>query len=443
MADNKFGLSDALINAVRQVAENNAPLPRDERERDLARQATMKPKNLDEALTPKQKKEFAKLAPPEGEITFADKIAGAKKNTKKMQEAKKLVDATTDKMLKDDPAAGVIAKAVVGSLRLAGKGIKKIVGKEEFRVRNSDDIMDEGMFDRFKKKPKEGDIAPKTLADKLNAQNAKLKPKSKTPHPGPVGSDVKEESELVNEKSTYPGMTHLGYVPDAKSAEFDKHMDRSEYPHVREIHGPDHKEGMSAVYSSNPEAAKHARKFPGFQEVKKEETELDEAKKLQKLTPEQKQRLAQRRKTMTKAAKAAKPPKPMKQKAYVYPEGEPKGRENETPNDNPNENIITQLRKLPFEGKHRITFKNGKTHLLSPAIVNKAHTLHTNMHPSKKGDFQERLAASLESFQDAVKNPENEAPKPKGKFALGPLRPDFMQKLDQMAAAHAARQKKK
>lgn len=200
MADNKFGLSDALINAVRQVAENSAPLPRDERERDLERQARMKPKSLDEALTPEQKKKFAALAEPKDKITFADKIAGAKKNTKKVQEAKKFVDRTTDEMLKDDPAAGLIAKAVVGGLRLAGKGLKKIVGKEEFQVRNSDDIVDEGMFSVKTNKPKEGDTAPETLADKLNKQNANLKPKSKTPHPGPVGSDVKEESEIDEAK---------------------------------------------------------------------------------------------------------------------------------------------------------------------------------------------------------------------------------------------------
>jgi hypothetical protein len=381
MADNKFGLSDALINAVRQVAENSAPLPRDERERDLARQATMKPKNLDEALTPKQKKEFAKLAPPEDQITFADKIAGAKKNTKKMQEAKKLVDATTDKMLKDDPAAGLIAKAVVGSLRLAGKGIKKIVGKEEFRVRNSDDIMDEGMFDRFKKKPKEGDIAPKTLADKLNAQNAKLKPKSKTPHPGPVGSDVKEESELDEARLTQD-----------QRREFDQRH-----------------------------AGTKTNRTPAEQKAYME--------KMKKL-----------RASKSKAAQAAKPPKPMKQKAYVYPDGESNGNENEKQEDNANLHIINQLRKKSVEGKHRITFRNGKTHLLSPAVVGKALTLHGNMHPSEKGDFQERLAASLESFQDAVKNPKNEAPKPKGKFALGPLPKDFQQKLDQVAAAYKAKQ---
>ena len=155
--------------------------------------------------------------------------------------------------------------------------------------------------------------------------------------------------------------------------------------------------------------------------------------------------LMQRRIAMkgTKEAPKVMVPKE-KAKAYVHPEGEPKGRENETPKDNPNENIINQLNKEALEGKNRITFRNGKTHLLPTSIVNKARTLHGNMHPSKKGDFQERLAASLESFQDAVKNPENEAPKPKGaRLAPPDMRPDFYKRLTQMSAAHNARQKER
>jgi hypothetical protein len=176
----------------------------------------------------------------------------------------------------------------------------------------------------------------------------------------------------------------------------------------------------------------------------KEEADLDEAKVVRtKRTPEQQakvDRMVKSRLQKSKAARAAQAAsgqvRPAKAKAYVSPETDEKGKENETPNDDPRENIINQLRKLPVEGKHRITFKNGKTHLLPTSIVNKARTLHGNMHPSKKGDFQERLAASLESFQDAVKNPENEAPKPKGRdarLAPKPLGKNFMDDLDRVA----------
>ena len=143
------------------------------------------------------------------------------------------------------------------------------------------------------------------------------------------------------------------------------------------------------------------------------------------------------------AAKAAAPPKPKKPQAYVSPD-KPKGAENETPNDDtrdPRENIINQLRKQPVEGKHTITFRNGKTHLLSPAIVNKARTLHANMHPRDKGDFQERLAASLESFQDAVKNPEGEAKKKTNPLDPKPLGKDFMARLSAAAARHKNKNK--
>lgn len=191
----------------------------------------------------------------------------------------------------------------------------------------------------------------------------------------------------------------------------------------------------------------------------KGETELDEAKltaaqirdqvaagralSKKPITPEERARAAARRAKMSKKAKADAPQKPKKPQAYVSPD-KPEARENETPNDDdPNKNIIDQLRKLPFEGKHRITFKNGKTHLLSPAIVNKALTLHANMHPRDKGDFQKKLAASLESFLDAIKNPENEAPKPKGKEALlapKPLDKNFMANLDRLSKAYKEKQ---
>jgi len=291
--------------------------------------------------------------------------------------------------LKDDPAAGLIAKAVVGGLRLAGKGLKKIVGKEEFRVRNSDDIVDEA---------------------------------------------TSSNTRLVNRLKQH------GFNADEveRKAKADLAKTRA-----------DQKEAKKRNAAAEAAAAERSKMFakPMF---KKEETELDEAKVERKpLTPEQKakfKKAADRRASMSKAAQAAKPPKPMKQKAYVHPEGEPNNTEKPTPKDNPNENIINQLNKEALEGKNRITFRNGKTHLLPTSIVNKARTLHGNMHPSKKGDFQERLAASLESFQDAVKNPENEAPKPKGKEArLAPpdMRPDFHKRLSDMAAAHNARQKEK
>jgi len=178
---------------------------------------------------------------------------------------------------------------------------------------------------------------------------------------------------------------------------------------------------------------------------KNEEVDLEEARR----TPEQEakaKKMAKLRASKSKAAQAAKaaaPPKPKKPQAYVSPD-KPKGAENETPNDDtrdPRENIINQLRKQPVEGKHTITFRNGKTHLLSPAIVNKARTLHANMHPRDKGDFQERLAASLESFQDAVKNPEGEAEKKTNPLDPKPLGKDFMARLSAAAARHKNKNK--
>jgi len=344
MADNKFGLSDALINAVRQVAENSAPLPRDERERDLERQSRLKPKSLDEAAAPKKK--------PSGGFGAA------------------LMDN-----MKKDPVMYAGA-SLVG--KLASTIAKKVLKKEQFEVGDTSDVY----FYEKRLSPEQKKLAS---LDALDGD------------PNNIGAG------------------------DLEAARAGKMREETELDEAK----------LTAAEMRAEIAARRAlNKKP--------------------ITPEQRVRAAARRAALSPEALKKKAEQqanlPKKPQAYVHPEGKPNNTEKPTPKDNPNENIINQLNKEALEGKNRITFRNGKTHLLPTSIVNKARTLHGNMHPSKKVDFQERLAASLESFLDAVKNPKNEAPKPKGRearLAPKPMLPDFEERLKQMAAAHNARQKEK
>ena len=422
MADNKFGLSDALINAVRQVAENSAPLPRDERERDLERQARLKPKSLDEAaLSPKQKL-IAKKRPPFNKIDGDDLAALRGEN---MKEGKKLVDATTDTMLKADPAAGLIAKAVVGGLRLAGKGLKKIVGKEEFQVRNSDDIVDEGMFSVKTNKPKEGDIAPETLADKLNAQNAKLKPKSKTPHPGPVGSDVKEEAEI--DEATKKLTARERFIKGLKRGGYD----------------------VDASYAAAVKADKEMKQKNSetMSTYAKEEADLDEAKVVRtKRTPEQQakaDRMVKSRLQKSKAARAAQAAsgqvRPAKAKAYVSPETDEKG---EKDSEKKETHIVMAARKAVSLGEYPFTFEDGKTHILDKNTARRIIATHSQQ--KDKGEFEERLRGSHKDMMGALKNPDNAPPKRDTKaarLAPKPLGKNFMADLARVARGGPARER--
>lgn len=346
MADNKFGLSDALINAVRQVAENSAPLPRDERERDLERQARSNPKKLDEALIGKQKK--------------LDKNKNGK------------LDKDDFEMLRKE------------------EGVYTPPGYDESPYKGYDP-RSMSSYAKKKKTPLPTDVAPKM----------------KTP-------SVKEESEI--EEATKKLTARERFIKGLKRGGYD----------VEASHAAAVKADKELKQKNSETMSKYA----------KEETELDEA-----LTPAQRKALQKRREAM-RGTKAAPKPK-VKAKAYVSPEKDEKD-ENENSSGEKETHIVMAARKAVSLGEYPFTFENGKTHIIDKSTGRKIIAVHGNQ--KDKSEFEARLRTSHEGMKDALKNPDNAPVKRDTKaerLSPKPLRPDFMQRLDQMAAAHAARQKKK
>lgn len=89
-----------------------------------------------------------------------------------------------------------------------------------------------------------------------------------------------------------------------------------------------------------------------------------------------------------------------------------------------NKNIINQMRKAPVDGMHKITFENGKKHMIEPKHVAKALEVHANT-PVAKGareEVQNALGRSHEDFMHVVKHGKAPVVKPKPKVSLGTMR---------------------
>jgi molybdopterin converting factor small subunit len=89
-----------------------------------------------------------------------------------------------------------------------------------------------------------------------------------------------------------------------------------------------------------------------------------------------------------------------------------------------NKNIINQMRKAPVDGMHKITFENGKKHMIEPKHVAKALEVHANTPVAKgaKEEVQNALGRSHEDFMHVVKHGKAPAVKPKPKVSLGTMR---------------------
>lgn len=494
MADNKFGLSDALINAVRQVAENNAPLPRDERERDLARQARSNPKSLDEGVdliqesdeipTPfSSAKQVLALGKATREQLAAAHNARKKEHIKAYSElwntgnhegkagqlhldkanmhselanmyrdpkdhfenekrkraegvysgsgvtvheeeaaAPKKKPSRFIKGLKDeDPVLGLGAELVKN---LATKVAGKVLGKEEFEVGNTSDVY---FYEKLFGGQTEiaGAAPPKTKITGDDFEELRKKKK------------MKEEAEQVEESFSLKGksLADLKDMRDTAKTKMNSHskLSKEYFRADKYSDGKKHQAIANQHEDDFNRIQKAIKSHPDY--MKKEETEeLDEA-----LTPAQRKALQKRREAMRGTKAAPKPPK-AKAKAYVSPEKDEKD-ENETSSGEKETHIVMAARKAVSLGEYPFTFENGKTHIIDKSTGRKIIKVHGEQ--KDKNEFESRLRTSHEGMMNALKNPENAPPKPKGKFALGPLRPDFMSKLNTMAAAHNARQKAK
>lgn len=113
-------------------------------------------------------------------------------------------------------------------------------------------------------------------------------------------------------------------------------------------------------------------------------------------------------------------PNPMGEEFVV----EKKGDDEDDSDRAANKNIINQMRKAPINGMHKITFENGKKHMIEPKHVAKALEVHANTPVAKgaKEEVQNALGRSHEDFMHVVKHGKAPAVKPKPKVSLGTMR---------------------
>ena len=103
---------------------------------------------------------------------------------------------------------------------------------------------------------------------------------------------------------------------------------------------------------------------------------------------------------------------------------EKKGDDEEESDRAANKNIINQMRKAPIDGMHKLTFENGKKHLVDPKHVARALEVHANtpVAMGKKEEVQNALAHSHEHFMHVVKHGKPPAVEKKPKVSLGSMR---------------------
>jgi hypothetical protein len=89
-----------------------------------------------------------------------------------------------------------------------------------------------------------------------------------------------------------------------------------------------------------------------------------------------------------------------------------------------NKNIINQMRKAPVDGMHKITFENGKKHMIEPKHVAKALEIHANTPVAKgaKEAVQNALAHSHDQFMHVVKHGKPPVQPAKPRVSLGSMR---------------------
>lgn len=89
-----------------------------------------------------------------------------------------------------------------------------------------------------------------------------------------------------------------------------------------------------------------------------------------------------------------------------------------------NKNIINQMRKAPVDGMHKLTFENGKKHMVQPKHVARALEIHANTPVAKgaKEDLQNALGRSHEDFMHVVNHGKAPAKVNKPRVSLGSMK---------------------
>ena len=176
--------------------------------RDLQRKMNMpptgeKPVQVKEKMSPAKQKSFAALAPPADKITFADKIAGAKKEVDEM-----LGDVAAEAMRNALGGRQQVAdegNAFTGALAKTPKGGKFKVGGKEFTDTSSvDEEEDLNPFTNYKKPradtPRTGEVTHGAKHDTEWTATGRKVTRRVDPQGNSVGSETDAEGNTIDKR---------------------------------------------------------------------------------------------------------------------------------------------------------------------------------------------------------------------------------------------------
>jgi len=161
------------------------------------------PKQVKEKLSPAKQKSFAALAPPADKITFADKIAGAKKEVDEM-----LGDVAAEAMRNALGGRQQVAdegNAFTGALAKTPKGGKFKVGGKEFTDTSSvDEEEDLNPFTNYKKPrtdtPRTGEVTHGAKHDTKHTATGRVVTRRVDAQGNSVGSETDAEGNTIDKR---------------------------------------------------------------------------------------------------------------------------------------------------------------------------------------------------------------------------------------------------
>ena len=162
-----------------------------------------KPVQVKEKMSPAKQKSFAALAPPADKITFADKIAGAKKEVDEM-----LGDVAAEAMRNALGGRQQVAdegNAFTGALAKTPKGGKFKVGGKEFTDTSSvDEEEDLNPFTNYKKPradtPRTGEVTHGAKHDTKHTATGRIVTRRVDPQGNSVGSETDAEGNTIDKR---------------------------------------------------------------------------------------------------------------------------------------------------------------------------------------------------------------------------------------------------
>ena len=161
------------------------------------------PKQVKEKMNPAKQKSFAALAPPVDKITFADKIAGAKKEVDEM-----LGDVAAEAMRNALGSRQQVAdegNAFTGKLKATPKGGKFKMGNQEYTDTSSVDEDDDlNPFTNYKKPrrdtPRTGEVTHGAKHDTKHTSTGRIVTRRVDAQGNSVGSETDAEGNTIDKR---------------------------------------------------------------------------------------------------------------------------------------------------------------------------------------------------------------------------------------------------